>query len=145
MDNIFVIWIIAMVVALSLDVLLYIVLRRGWEKHGVLITETLFKQVSDRLGQVVKTWQKPAPVKTKPPVPAQKPVEPAQAKVEVKKEQAQPVQAAVESELIPASVQTVGQLKRVQFSMDVPLDSAIDISIASTPEAGVKVRKRQAK
>jgi hypothetical protein len=143
MDNVLVsIWIIAMVVALSLDVAVYIVLQRAWEKRGVLITDELSKRISDRLGQIVKPWRKPAPVKISPPVPVQKPVEAVKAVPA-----AQPVQAvpAPEPEPIPASVRSAGPLKHVEFSMDVPLNSAIDISIAATPLGDVKVEKRQVK
>jgi hypothetical protein len=147
MDNVLVsIWIISLVVALSLDVSAYIVLRREWEKRGVLVTDELAKRVSDRLDQIRKTWQKPATPKTEPAPPVQKPVEVVEAAVEVAKEvpSVRVASPEPEPEPIPAPVRAAGQLKHVEFSMDVPLDSAIDISIAATPQ-GVKVEKRQVK
>ncbi len=130
MDNLFYIWITAMVVALSLDVSAYIVLRRQWKKRGFTIIDELSERMSNRLGQIKKRWQELRPVKTKL-APVQQPVQ----------EEEQMIQADLQPELIAASVKTIGRLQRVQFSMDVPLDSRINISISSTPETGVKVEK----
>jgi hypothetical protein len=136
MDNAFIIWIIiSIVAALGLDMWIYIVSRREWETRGVMLTDELWQQASDRLGlnRIAATWQERRSAKTKPA-----PVEGS-----AQQKEAQPVQQDLQAQSIAASVKTVGKVKHVQFSMDMPLDSAVEISISATPEAGVKVEKRR--
>lgn len=148
MESLFIFWIIAVVVALSLDILVYIVLRREWEKRGFTMIDELSEQISNKLGQVGKTWRERLSIKLKPAALSKKslPVIEAQ-QVQLEPEfipVAEPIQVdEPQSEPIAASVKTVGGLQRVEFSMDVPLNRAIRISIASTPETGVKVEKRE--
>jgi hypothetical protein len=126
MDKLLITWTFMVVVGLSIDVLAYVLLRAEWKKKGVIVTDEFLKKVSDRLGQMIKALRKPAPIKPQP--------------------QPNPSSLASEVpivELIPVSVESIGQIRRVQFSMEMPLNTTMEVRIGATLEAGVTVEKRE--
>ena len=133
MDNnqLLIMWAIAVLVAFSLDIVAYLFLRAEWKKSGVLFTDRLWNQFSDKLGPIVKTGRerllslKPQPIQ---PIPLPEPPQPV-------------IDDLVE--IIPVSVKTVGQMRRVEFSMDMALNTTVNVRIGATSEAGVKVEKRE--
>ncbi|MGC1379144.1 MAG: hypothetical protein WA821_23140 [Anaerolineales bacterium] len=133
MDNnqLLITWAIVVFVALGLDVGAYLFLRAEWKKSGVLLTDKLWNQLSDKLDQSVKAERerllsliRPKPKQLSLPDAPQPIID-------------DPV------EIIPVSVKTVGQVRRVEFSMDMALNTTVNVRIGATKEAGVKVEKRE--
>jgi hypothetical protein len=133
MDNnrLLISWAIVVLVAFGLDIVAYLFLRAEWKKSGVLLTDRLWNQLSDKLGQIVKTGRERLPSLMLQPVRSTSLPESPQPVID------NPV------EIIPVSVKTVGQVRRVEFSMDMALNTKVNVRIGATREAGVKVEKRE--
>ena len=126
MDKLLITWTFMVVVGIIIDVLMYVFLRAEWKKTGIILTDQFSKKVSDKLSQAIKALQKPEPAKPQPkPGPS-----PLASKVPI-------------VELIPVSVESIGQIRRVQFSMEMPLNTTMEVRIGATLEAGVTVEKRE--
>jgi hypothetical protein len=126
MDKLLITWTFIVILGIGIDVLVYVLLRAEWKKRGVIVTDEFLKKVSERLGQMIKALRKPAPAKPQP--------------------QPNPSSLASEVpivELIPVSVESIGQIRRVQFSMEMPLNTTMEVRIGATLEAGVTVEKRE--
>ena len=123
-------WAIIVVATLSLDIGAYLFLRAEWKKNGVLLTDKFWNLVSDKLGQAVKTaWKSLRPIK--PQLAASLPT-PA------------PVVNEPPIEIIPVSVKMVGgEMRRVQFTVDMAMNTTVNVRIGATREAGIKVEKRE--
>jgi hypothetical protein len=143
MDNqLFVTWIIMIVVALGLDVAVYLFLRADWKKNGSVLPDRFWNRFFDKLRQTAKTWQNRISIglvkyyqpSTLQPSPASAPAS-----------GAEPVMEATDDsiEIIPVSVRKVGQVRRIEFSVEMPLDTQVEVRIGATREAGVKVEKRE--
>ena len=142
--------IIIIVLALGLDVVTYLFLRTDWKKNGTLITDRLLSRWSDALHQQVKVWQNSISVNlvkyyqesVAQPAPASVPVQtprPAPAPAPVPA----PVVDAVPVEIVPVSFKKIGQVRRVQFSLEMPWDTQVEVRIGATYESGVTVEKRE--
>ena len=140
--------IIIIVLALGLDVVAYLFLRTDWKKNGTLLTDRLMSRWSDALHQQVKVWQNGISVNlvkyyqesVAQPAPAAVPV---QAPVPVPAPVPAPVVDAVLVEIVPVSVKKIGQVRRVQFSLEMPWDTQVEVRIGATHESGVTVEKRE--
>ena len=126
-DQLLIWWAVLVLVAFSFDIGAYFFLRAEWKKSGVLFTDKLWNQLSDKLGQFAKTWRER--LRFIRPRPAQTP-------------SSQPVIDDV-VEIIPVSVKAFGQVRRVQFSMDMELNTTVNVRIGARQESGVKVEKRE--
>jgi hypothetical protein len=126
-DQLLIWWAVLVIVAFSFDIGAYFFLRAEWKKSGVLLTDKLWNQLSDKLGQFVKTWQER--LRFARPRPAQTPSS----------------QPAIDDvvEIIPVSVKTFGQVRRVQFSMEMELNTTVNVRIGARQDAGVTVEKRE--
>ena len=132
-------WTMLVVVALGLDIGAYIFLRLDWKKNSSTLTDRFWNQLFDRVDKTVKIVQNriaialvkyhqasiAADVKA---APAPEPV---------------PDPDVTPAEMIPVSVRNVGGVRRVKFSLDMPLDTQIEVRIGATREAGVTVEKRE--
>jgi hypothetical protein len=126
-NNLVIWWTIIVIVALSIDIVVYIWLRTEWKKRGVMVIDEYFKKALNWPKQTFETLKKRLPGKPQPRQPHPAP---------------QPTEAPI-VELIPVSVESIGQIRRVQFSMEMPLNTTMEVRIGATLEAGVKVEKRE--
>jgi len=119
------------VATLILDAGIYLVLRDEWKKSGILLTDKFWSLLSDKPGQFVRAvWKTLRPIR---PQLASAPV-PASA----------PVVDETPVEIIPASVKMVGgEMRRVEFVVDMAMNTTVNVRIGATREAGVKVEKRE--
>ena len=135
MDNQLLInWIIMIVLALGADIAAYIFLRLDWKKNGSTFIDRFWNWLFDKLNLFVAALKKRvalgliqyhrASVATPAPEPAPLPVGP-------------PV------ETVPVSVKHIGPIRRIKFSLDMPLDTQVEVRIGATREAGVTVEKRE--
>lgn len=140
-NDLFIFWSVIIVVSLSLDALGYFVLRHHWKRSGgIILTDDLWAQISGRLQQRARSWQEKRPVKSEKPViraivPEPSPAPPLPPSPPLREEPA--------VQVIPASVKTLGQLREVEFSVDIPLNTVVDIYVGAASEDGVKVEKRE--
>ena len=131
-NQLLIMWAIIILAAFSLDIGAYLFLRAEWKKSGVLLMDRLWDQLFNKLDRIVKAGRerllslKPQPKPKQAPLP----------------EVSQPI-IDDSVEIIPVSVKTVGQVRRVQFSLDMPLNTTVNVRIGATREAGVKVEKRE--
>ncbi len=133
MDNILISLVFMVIAGLSIDLLAYFIIRAEWKKSGVVLTDKLLDQAGSKLDQLTQAGRKLfSPIKLQPaPRPAFAQPQPAA-----------PSQAPA-VEIIPASVETVGGLRRVNFSLDMQMNTTMEVRIGATSEAGVKVEKRE--
>lgn len=150
MDNqLLITWIIVIVVALGLDIGIHFFLRRYWEKNDVILTDVWLNKIIDpidlafdwvdQLGLRLRAlfFLKPGIKQT--PVLAGPAATP-----EVLPLPEPEVEAAPEvEEIIPVSVEQVDGVRRVRFSLDMPLNTTVDVRIGATQESGVTVEKRE--
>jgi hypothetical protein len=135
-------WIMLLVVGLAIDIGVYLFLRADWRKTGVLRTDAFFDRIFDQLSQLQKTIKNSLNISLvryyRDSVPAL-----ASASTSVSENELEPVMDTDPVEIIPISVENVGQMRHIQFSLDLPLDSQVDVRIGATNEAGVTVQKRE--
>jgi hypothetical protein len=138
MDNqLLITWIFMIVVALGLDVGAYFLLRIDWKKKGSTLPDRLWGRLFDQVDHTVKTWQ------SRISVGLVKYYQPAPASAPVPTPLPEPVVDATPVEIIPVSVKKVGNVRRVEFSVEMPLDTQVEVRIGATRDAGVKVEKRE--
>lgn len=152
MDNqLLITWIIIIVVALGLDIGGYFFLRRYWEKNDVILIDIWLNKIMDpielafdwvdQLGLRLRALFFLKPQTTQTPVlagpaaaaeilPLPEPEVEAEATPEVE-------------EIIPVSVEQVDGVRRVRFSLEMPLNTTVDVRIGATQESGVTVEKRE--
>ena len=133
MDNnqLLLMWAVIVGATLIVDAGTYLFLRAEWKKSGVLLTDKFWSLLRDRLVQFVKTA-----LKTLRPVRPQLASVPAPASA--------PVVDEIPVEIIPVSVQMVGgEMRRVEFVVDMAMNTTVNVRVGATREAGVKVEKRE--
>lgn len=144
MDNLVITWIFMALIGLSIDVLAYVLLRAYWKKSGVVLTDKLWDQVSAKLSEIAQAGQERLfPAK---PLPNPTPVNPVSidpAPVLVEPEPPSVPSEEPAEEIIPVYVENIGQLRRVQFSLDMQMNTTMEVRIGPTSETGVKVEKRE--
>jgi|GEM_PF-4172205 len=155
MDNqLIIFWSISTVGAVFIDIVAYFLLRNQWKQRGFTVVDEFWEKVFRRVDQTVKAvqarvpalptwtvWTASPPDPTTPePVPVAPGPLPASTLTEPPALPPPPAEPA--PQLIPAAVKKVGKLKRVEFSLDVPLDSAVNLRIGPSTEKGVNVEKR---
>jgi hypothetical protein len=143
-DQLLITWIIFLIFALCIDIGAYIALRVIWKRKGVVPTDEFWNLVEARLGQGINVIidrlsrirlqlpQAPALSQTPKPTPA-----PDKVPAEVPDE----IPAGVE--LIPYYVKTIDNIRQVQFSFEMPLNTKINVRIGATGENGIQVEKRE--
>jgi len=137
MDNqLIIFWIIIVVTGLILDFAAYFLFRSYWQKNGVLFSDMLIVWVFDKLPLVSPQLRKTFAVTprtqtlvlaTAAPTPEPLPMIPEAELVEI----------------IPVSVEKIGDVRRVEFSIEMPLNTNVEVRIGATSEAGVTVEKRE--
>jgi hypothetical protein len=150
MDNqLLITWIIIIVVALGLDIGGYFFLRRYWEKNDVVLTDVWLNKIMDPIDLAfdwvdqlglrlralffLKSETKQTPVLVGPAAVA-----------EILPSPEPELEAASEvEEIIPVSVEQVDGVRRVRFSLEMPLNTTVDVRIGATQESGVTVEKRE--
>lgn len=141
MDNqLLITWAFMIVIALGIDIGMYVFLRLDWKKNGSTLIDRFWNQLFDKMDQFFKKLQKSVAVALvkyhqASITPDAKPFS-----------QLEPEPVApdvVPIEIIPVSVKNIGSVRRVQFSLDMPLDTQVEVRIGATREAGVKVEKRE--
>lgn len=143
-------WIILLVLGIGLDVGIYLFLRADWRKNGVLRTDVFFDRIFDRLTQLRKTVKNGLALGLvryyRDSVPGLTPAPGTVSASEtgsVAVSEPEPVMDTDPVEIIPISVENVGQMRHIQFTLDMPIDSQVDVRIGATNEAGVTVQKRE--
>ena len=147
MDNqLLITWAFMLGTGLVIDVAAYIFLRQDWKKNGSSIVDRFWDMVFNKTDQLAASAQKQIAIallkyhrsaiaesaKTDSPnTPEAKP-------------ETQP-EAAPEllGELIPVTVQNDGNLRRINFTLDMALDTQVEVRIGASREAGVTVEKRE--
>lgn len=133
-------WIIVVLVALGLDIGIYIFLRLDWKKNGTTFIDRFWDRAFDQANQIFQALKKRIAIAlvkyhqaSVSPAPVSAPTDPV----------LEPLPDAHPVERIPVSVKNIGTVRRVQFSLDMPLDTQVDVRIGATREAGVTVEKRE--
>ena len=150
MDNqLLITWIIIIVVALGLDIGGYFFLRRYWEKNDVILTDVWLNKIIDvidlafdwvdQLGLRLRALFFLKPQTTQTPVLAGTAATTAEI-LPLSEPDAVPEEV---EEIIPVSVEHVDGVRRVRFSLEMPLNTTVDVRIGATQEAGVTVEKRE--
>ena len=127
-------WAVLVIAALCLDVGAYLYLRAEWKKSGVLLTDKLWNQLTNKPRESLKAgWERLRAIAKPKAAPTSAVAEPA------------PQEAAIDEavEIIPVSVKTIGQVRQVQFSLDMALNTTVNVRMGASGEAGVKVEKRE--
>lgn len=133
-------WTMMVVVALALDIGAYIFLRQDWKKNGSTLTDRFWAQVFDRASQINKTIQHRIAIAL---------VNYHQASIATDDKPAaadpapEPLPDATPVEIVPVTVRNIGGVRRVKFSLDMPLDTQVEVRIGATRESGVTVEKRE--
>lgn len=138
MDNqIIIFWIIIIVAGLIIDFATYFLLRSYWQKNGVLLSDVLIARVFDRLDLSSPQLRKAFPValRTQSLVLA--------THTSTLESLSTPEADAELVEIVPVSVEKVGDVRRVEFSIEMPLNTNVEVRIGATSEAGVTVEKRE--
>ena len=149
MDNqLLITWIIIIVVALGLDIGGYFFLRRYWEKNDVILTDIWLNKIMDPI-DLAFDWVDQLGLRLralfflKPETTTQTSVlaEPAAEILPLPEPEAE-VTPEVE-EVIPVSVEQVDGVRRVRFSLEMPLNTTVEVRIGATQESGVTVEKHE--
>ena len=123
-NPLFLTWSTFLVGALFVDFGVYFYQRYIWKKSGVILTDQFWEKLSESLRRMIAEGRprklQPAPALPKPVIVVEEPA----------------------VEVIPVSVEMVGEVRRVEFSLEMELNSKVNVRIGATPEAGVKVEKR---
>lgn len=133
-------WSFMVSAAVLIDIAAYIFLRLDWKKNGITLTDKFWNLVFDRADQIGNTIKKriaimvvkyhqatlaenvaPTPVPEPDPLPVADP----------------------SVEIVPVLVRSIGKVRHVQFFVDMPLDTQVEVRIGATREAGVTVEKRE--
>lgn len=145
-------WIIFIIVGLAVDIGIYLLLRADWKKYGVVRTDLWLGNVFSKIGQIgqavqnrisaslVQYYREALPTLKPATVSGQAPTLGADSNLESDSESAADVAPV---EIIPISVENVGQMRHIEFSIDLRLDTQVDVRIGATNEAGVTVEKRE--
>ena len=133
MDDLSTTWIILIVTALGLDIFICLVLRDRWKKTGVIVVDEFWGKISSSLHSPVKVRQPSLSTARIQPDKAPAPLPP----------DPLPAPGVVPTEIIPVSVKTIGRVRRVQFSVDMPFDTTVEVSVGASAETGVRVEKRE--
>ncbi len=149
MDNqLLITWIIIIVVALGLDIGGHFYLRRYWEKNDVILTDVWLNKIIDVI-DLAFDWVDQLGLRLRAlfflkPQSMQTPVLAGTAAVAEILPLSEPDAVPEEvEEIIPVSVEHVDGLRRVRFSLEMPLNTTVDVRIGATQEAGVTVEKRE--
>lgn len=132
-------WGMMVFAGLTLDVGAYLFLRADWKKNGITLTDRFWEWLFTQVKKAITKMQNRIAIAlvkyhqdSLDPVAAPKP--------EVLPE---PEVESIPVEIIPVSVEHIGQVRRVEFSMDMFLDTQVEVRIGATREAGVTVEKRE--
>lgn len=137
MDNqLLISWAFFIVIALGIDIAAYIFLRRDWQKNGITIVDRFWNNLFSKIDQLIAALQKQIAINlvkyhrstlaTVTPTAAPAPL---------------PETAPVE--LIPVTVENMGELRRINFTLDMSLNTQVEVRIGATRETGVIVEKRE--
>jgi len=130
MDNLLITWIFLIVAGLSIDLLAYVLLRAEWKKSGVVFTDKFWNQAWTKLEQLVKTGQE----RLRPAARPQPALTPSELDL---------LENQIPVEIIPASVNIVDGIRQVEFSLEMQMNTTMEVRIGATSEMGVKVEKRE--
>jgi hypothetical protein len=145
-------WVIFIIVGLAIDIGIYLFLRADWKKNGVVRTDLWLDNIFGKIGQIgkavqhrisaslVQYYREALPTLKPATVPGSASALGADSNPESDSEL---VADATPVEIIPISVENVGQMRHIEFSIDLRLDTQVDVRIGATNEAGVTVEKRE--
>lgn len=145
-------WVTLIVLGLGFDIGIYLFLRTDWRKNGVLRTDVWFDRIFDRLSQIrkavsdrfaaslVRYYRDSVPSLATAPAFETAPVF---ERMVVAESEPEPVVDVAPVEIIPISVENVGQMRHIEFTLDLKLDSQVDVRIGATNEAGITIQKRE--
>ena len=142
MDNqLLISWTFFVAIALGLDIAAYIFLRRDWKKNGITVVDRFWNALFGKIDQLAAAVRKQVAVELlkyhRSTVPAVAQTDAASTPLTKAPPTAPPV------ELVPVTVRTVGNVRRVKFTLDMPLDTQVEVRIGATRESGVTVEKRE--
>ncbi len=141
MDNeLLITWTFFMVIALGVDIVAYLLLRLDWKKNGITIIDRFWNAHFRKIDQLSAALQKQIAISVlnyhRSTVAAAPAAAPKEALPEAKPK-------TPPGEIVPVTVRNVGNLRRVKFTLDMPLDTQVEVRIGATREAGVTVEKRE--